>query len=130
MNIGNSENQSFLTAYHHYHRSFYRRKYSPELKVLPLDYGACGQIFVHNPGCLRSLMATSLVFKFITPQRNLPSGTIDLPRPGDVAGYRVLNDPSFGCPAVPNPPWRPSTLNHRPQYRPDDLECALLEGRL
>lgn len=100
MNIGNSENQSELLRTTITIDPFIGQNTSPELKVPPLDYASCNQPFVHNPGAY-DRDGDKLVFKFITPQRNT-SGDQDNPVAGPVSDYRVLNDPSFGCSAVPN----------------------------
>jgi gliding motility-associated-like protein len=109
ININDSQNQSFLLQTTLTIDPFMGANRSPVLLISPLDYGACGQPFVHNPGAYDA-DGDSLAYRFVTPKRNLPTGSIDLPEIGDVTGYRPLNDPSFGCQAFPNPPGGASTL--------------------
>jgi len=126
MNIGDSQNQSELLRTTITINPFIGLNTSPQLKVPPLDYAACGQPFVHNPGAY-DRDGDKLVFRLVTPQRNT-SGDATRPVAGPVADYRVLNDPSFGCSAFPNPPGGPSTLTMDPNTGQLTWNSPCLEG--
>lgn len=107
-NIGDSQNQSFLLQTTFTIDPFMGPNRSPVLQITPLDFAACGQPFVHNPGAYDA-DGDSLAFRFVTPKRNV--NTPESPVVGNVTNYRPLNDPSFGCSAFPNPPGGESTLS-------------------
>ncbi|WP_051359969.1 gliding motility-associated C-terminal domain-containing protein [Adhaeribacter aquaticus] len=101
-NIANSESQTFLLRTTITLDPFIGINNSPRLLPTPLDYAACGQVFVHNPGAV-DRDGDSLVFRLQTPQRNTSGDNNNL-RAGDVLGYRPLNDPSLADPGNNCPP--------------------------
>jgi gliding motility-associated-like protein len=102
VNIEDSQNQSFLLQTTVTIDPFIGGNRSPVLTVAPLDFAACGQPFVHNPGAYDA-DGDRLLYRLVTPKRNLPSGSTDRPIVGDVIGYKPLNDPFFQCQSVPAP---------------------------
>ncbi len=64
---------------------FYGSNNTPILTVPPIDFGAVGATFIHNPGAFDE-DGDSLSYRFITPKQA---------RRSEVNNYRELNDASF-----------------------------------
>lgn len=63
---------------------------TPALKVPPIDKGAVGQVFIHNPGSFDA-DGDSLVYQLI-PSKDFPDGSTS---GRDILGFKPVNDPSF-----------------------------------
>ncbi|PIQ20776.1 MAG: hypothetical protein COW65_13095 [Cytophagales bacterium CG18_big_fil_WC_8_21_14_2_50_42_9] len=94
VNIANSAGQSFLLRTTITIDPFLGVNSTPQLPVPPIDYAACGQVFVHNPGAYDT-DGDRLVYRLVTPLKDQfpddASKTLAVP----VDGYRELNDPSI-----------------------------------
>ena len=94
VNIANSAGQSFVLRTVITINPFLGVNSTPQLPVPPIDYAACGQVFVHNPGAY-DVDGDRLVYRLVNPLKDAnpddPTKTVIVP----VDGYRQLNDPSI-----------------------------------
>ena len=67
---------------------------TPILFNPPIDVGAVGEVYTHNPGAFDA-DGDSLSFQLLTPQESLPFTNTNA-TPTDVPGYRFLDDPTLG----------------------------------
>ena len=93
VNIANSAGQSFVLRSTITIDPFLGVNSTPELSVPPIDYAACGQVFVHNPGAF-DRDGDRLVYRLVSPLKNA-NPDAEIARIVPVDGYRQLNDPSI-----------------------------------
>lgn len=86
LNMSNSVNTAFYVELGFLIDPFLGLNSSPVLSVPPIDEGAVGKIYTHNPGAYDP-DGDSLSFKFVTPKSSAGSNVLD---------YRLPGNPFFG----------------------------------
>lgn len=89
-NIPNSGGTSFYIETQILIDPFLGTNSTPALKIPPIDRGAVGQVFIHNPGSFDA-DGDSLVYQLI-PSKDFPDGSTT---GKDILGFKPVNDASF-----------------------------------